>query len=275
MLIVAIARYNLGNTLSELGRFDEAAQKVESVAVYRSTVPGPHNETAWALTDLGSVEYQRRQYDEAERLHREAAAMFQKVDGDPTSVGKSWYGIGEVLYRRGQSADAEKYFRMNLELLKKHPDTPPAMVAWPETALGRLFIERGHPDEAEPLLQHAVASLRTDSAPQWRRAYADVLLGAYLTSRRRFEEAEPLLKVAAPSAHETAATDETRYAAAAPVALFGRGTNPQAPHGAPTLRTTATLIDRHRRHTALMAEGPEGSEKISLKGSRHPREPSV
>ena len=171
---VGVARYNLGNTLNELGRFDEAAQMLrESVAVYRSTVSGPHNQTAWALTDLGSVEYQRRQYDEAERLHREAAAMFQKLDADPTSVGKSWYGIGEVLYRRGESADAEKYFRMDLELLKQHPNTPPAIVAWPETALGRLFTDRGDPDKAEPLLRHAVASLRTGSAPQWRRAYAE------------------------------------------------------------------------------------------------------
>jgi len=220
---VAMARYNLGNTLNELGRFDEAAQMLrESVAVYRSTVPGPHNETAWALTDLGSVEYQRRQYDEAERLHREAAAMFEKVDGDPTSVGKSWYGIGEVLYRRGQSADAEKYFRMNLKLLKQHPNTPPATVAWPETALGRLFTERGRPDGAEPLLRHAIASLRTDSAPQWRRAYAEVLLDACLTSRRRFEEAEPLLQGGYAVLHMKRGDnrDEPRYAATALVALF-------------------------------------------------------
>ena len=136
--------------------------------------------------------------------------------------GKSWYGIGEVLYRRGQSADAERYFRMNLELLKKHSNSPPATVAWPETALGRLFTERGHPDEAEPLLRHAVESLRSDSAPPWRRAYAEVLLRACLTSRRRFAEAEPLLQGGYAVLHMKRGDnrDETRYAATALVALF-------------------------------------------------------
>ena len=163
---VAMARYNLGNTLHELARFDEAAQMLrESVAVYRSTFRGPHFQTAWALTDLGSVEYERGQLDEAERLQREAAAMFQTPDPNSSFVGKPWYGLGEIFYRRGERAEAEKYFRMDLDLLKKDPHTSPTSLAWPETAVGRLLTERGRPDEAEPLLRHALASLRADLPP--------------------------------------------------------------------------------------------------------------
>jgi tetratricopeptide (TPR) repeat protein len=222
---VAMARYNLGNTLNGLGHFDEAAQMLrESVAVYRSTFPDrPHFQMAWALTDLGSVECERRQYDEAERLHREAAAMFLKLDPQATFVGKPWYGIAEARYRRGDRAEAEKYFRMDLELLKKHADTPPAVLAWPETALGQLLTERGRPEEAEPLLRHALASLRADPPPEkWRTAYAEVLLGACLVTRRQFEEAEQLLLDGYAGLHTMRGDDrdESRYAVTALVALF-------------------------------------------------------
>jgi hypothetical protein len=193
------------------------------VSVYRSTFPGPHTQTAWALTDLGSVEFERGQLDEAERLHREAAAMFQKLDTDPTSVGKPWYGIGEVLYRRGQLAEAEKYFRMDLDLLKKYPDMPPAIVAGPETALGRLLTEGSRLDEAEPLLRHALVGVRTALPPQhWRAGYAEVLLGACLASRRQFTEAEPLLLSGYQILHEKRGDDreETRYAVTRLVMLY-------------------------------------------------------
>jgi tetratricopeptide (TPR) repeat protein len=188
--------YSLGNTLNELGRFDEAAEMMRpSLETYRANLPAMHPPIGSALTDLGSVEFERKQYATAEKLHREAMRIFEGTKADRSPVAKTYYGLAEVFEATGRLEDAITYMRMDLVMLRELKVADAGVLAYPELALGRVLLLVRRLDDAEPLiregLQHAQTSL---PAEHWRLAEARAIQGAYLRRRGRIDEARSLLQ---------------------------------------------------------------------------------
>ena len=88
---------------------------------------------------------------EAERGDLEAAgARLREVTVQQPFLAEAWRALGRVLERQGRTGEAEAAYRGGL----RHQPRDPRLQA----LLGLLLVQRGEAEEAEPLLEAAVAS---------------------------------------------------------------------------------------------------------------------
>ena len=140
---ISVTRLNrqLGETLAEAGRFDEALGFL-TVAVDRARHQGPVEDLAWTLASYGSV------LDDLNRTEEAIAAFSEAVQLLP-SAAPLWRNRAEILMHLRRLADAEADLARAVELAGNAESAH----LWLRRA--QLAIARGDGVEADALLDEA------------------------------------------------------------------------------------------------------------------------
>jgi eukaryotic-like serine/threonine-protein kinase len=152
---VALAVGNAGVMLRDLGRYDEARQKLEeSLAMRRKLSGDTSTDAAAARMHLATLDRMTGRPEQAESQYREALATFEsELPDGHTRIAEARMGLGATL------------------------------------------LLRGHAREALPLLESAhVALLAADAVNDLRLAECRIWLGAALAAASRSAEARPHLE---------------------------------------------------------------------------------
>ena len=157
----AEAHYNLGNTLKELGRFDETEASYTKAIALKPNHAEAHSNLGNTLKEMGRL-------DEAEASYRQAIAL--KPD-----YAEAHYNLGNTLQELSRLDETEASYKQAI-LLK--PDYAEA-----HSNLGNTLKELGRFEEAEASYRQAIV-LKPDYAE------ANSNLGVILQKLSRFEEAE-------------------------------------------------------------------------------------
>lgn len=197
---VAITHSELGRTLFDQGRLDEAEVHFRWALAIRRKVLGPDDhETATSMSDLGHLLRQKGDRAGAETLFRETLAVTRKSSGPKhPDVATSLANLARAVNERGDHASAEAMFHEALAIGRASLGREHPAIARQETGLARVYLDQGRPAAAEPLLRHALAvQQRSFAAGDWRLGEAQSLLGDACMRLSRFAEAETWLLRAA------------------------------------------------------------------------------
>jgi serine/threonine protein kinase/Flp pilus assembly protein TadD len=131
---VAISHSELGRTLFDLGRLDEAEAHFRSALAIRLKALGPaDHETATSMSDLGHLLQQKGDGAGAERLFRETLAVTRKSSGPKhPDVATALGNLAMTINERGDHRAAEAMLREALDI-------------------GQTSLGREHPRNAQKL----------------------------------------------------------------------------------------------------------------------------
>jgi tetratricopeptide (TPR) repeat protein len=198
----------LGDELTELSRFDEAAVALRNALDLARELHGSvHSSVANILQELSASAGYAGRFDESEQLQRESLEMFEKVYGPlhhETLVAR-----GNLLWAIEMRGKADEGLRGRLEmaeLLERSDATRPELAASNMASIGVDYSKLGRLDDSEAALRRALALWRKieGSNDEWdsadpMRQLADVLLW-----QGRYAEAEAEMRhaVAIEEKHE-------------------------------------------------------------------------
>jgi tetratricopeptide (TPR) repeat protein len=187
---------NLGQTLAERGQLAEAEQVVRDV-IDRRTRAGLANtmDTFASVNNLAAILLLRDRLDEAERLLADACRRATQIFGpeNPVSTLHLQRALARTLAGQGRFDEAEALAAQTLAVHRRvassHEGTGRALLI-----LGRVKVEKGNLDEAEPLLREALDLFREHS-PSRRELIAQAAnwLATVQVARKAYPEAERLL----------------------------------------------------------------------------------
>jgi len=187
---------NLGQTLAERGQLAEAEQVVRDV-IDRRTRAGLANtmDSFASVNNLAAILLLRDRLDEAERLLADACRRATQIFGpeNPVSTLHLQRALARTLAGQGRFDEAEALAAQTLAVHRRvassHEGTGRALLI-----LGRVKVEKGNLDEAEPLLREALDLFREHS-PSRRELIAQAAnwLATVQVARKAYPEAERLL----------------------------------------------------------------------------------
>ncbi|MEU1932612.1 tetratricopeptide repeat protein [Streptomyces sp. NPDC019826] len=155
---------NLGATLREVRRFDEAVHAHETArTLYQQT--GDTHDEAGAWNNLGLPLKELRHFDEALHAHETARTLYQQT-GDIHSEAGAWGNLGNTLQELRRFDDALHAHKTAHTLYQQTGDTHRQAMAW--NNVGTAYRGLGCFEEAVAAGQQAVAMLV--EAEDWFRA---------------------------------------------------------------------------------------------------------
>lgn len=191
---VAASLATLSTLLDYLGRWDDALPLAErAVAIRERTLGGRRPETAASLRQLGLLRFQLGDYAGAAAPLVRSQAIYDSLG--PRFAGRAADGhnnLGELARVRDRLEEAERHFRLGLELARATLAADDPMRLALENNLAGLFKDRGRYDEAEPLLESALATLEAGGADAEALATARLNLAEVRRLQGRPERAGPL-----------------------------------------------------------------------------------
>ena len=191
----AEAHSNLGNTLKELGRLDEAEEKYKQSIIFQPEYAKAHYNLGIALEDVGRLNEAKASYATAIKLKsnftvahynfgvtlqklgrlEEAEASYKHaIELNPGFV-EAHSNLGATLQALGRSEEAETSYK---QVIKLKPD-----YAEGRYNLGATLQALGRSEEAEGSYKHAI-----ELKPDFAEAHGN--LGVTLHELGRFEEAK-------------------------------------------------------------------------------------
>jgi tetratricopeptide (TPR) repeat protein len=130
----------------------------------------------------------------AEEAFRAAIAEAERTGGDPLQRASSLSSLGQLKYQQKDYKGAEECFRQSLELREAALGGDHPTVISGINNLAALFVARGALDEAEPLLQRAMAvTVKRVEATQAELAVNLNNLVRLYVKRGDYSRAEPLV----------------------------------------------------------------------------------
>ena len=193
---LAKAQSNLATSLLYLGRFDEAEELYRRSLNRRRQASGSsHPSVAASLHNLGVLYYTTRDFERAAPLLQEAFAIREHELGTKhKSVASTAAALGRVYHARKAYPQAADLYSRALQTRRHLHLEEGAADGLIELDLGRLYLDLGEADRAEPHIEKGLSVLRREKAPgTWEVAWAESVFGAYLITQSRFEEAEAYL----------------------------------------------------------------------------------
>ena len=189
---------NLGGVLAQQGDYagSEAAFR-ESHALWVRLVGEDHRQVANTTRNVGRLLQLQQRYDEALLYLQDALAISQRVDGEIHRITGYMMGqLGMILLDLGRLDEALQTVQEAVGIIENDiPEEGHSYRADGQVWLGRAFLAKAIPDEAEPLLRLALAyrqaTLRADHP---KIAEAQCLLGRALAMQGRHADAEVLLR---------------------------------------------------------------------------------
>jgi tetratricopeptide (TPR) repeat protein len=155
-----IGHYNLGNTLLQKGRVDEAIAQYQQALQIKPDYVGAHINLGIALLRKGQVD--------------EAIVHFQMALQINPDYAETCYNLGNALLQKGQVDEAIAQYQLALQI---KPDYAEAHIN-----LGNVLLQKGHMDEAIVHFQKAL-QLNPDNA----KAHNN--LGSALLQKGKVDEA--------------------------------------------------------------------------------------
>ncbi len=201
MLQTATALDHLGRLMLELWRLEEAKpQLAESLSIRRNQLGDEHPDVAVVIFDRARLQMLSGDLAGAEKGFREALAIHRKsIDGrEPLTTAQWETSLAAVLNARGQYDEAESLARDALRVARErfpreHYPNGHRMIALPLAALGEILVNRGRPQEGEPMLRECASYCEKEVPNYPRCALVRCVLGQCLTKLGRYDEAETLL----------------------------------------------------------------------------------
>ena len=152
--VVARLRTELGMTLLEQGRLEEAERALRRAVERRRELLGPHHpDLAMSLKPLATLLTRRGDLEQAVTLHREALAIRRNLSPEHPQVADSLAGLAEALTASGELEEAENLLDEALAIYREtlppvHPFTASVLAS-----LGGLRCDAGDPTGAEHLTE--------------------------------------------------------------------------------------------------------------------------
>jgi serine/threonine-protein kinase len=204
---------DLGRTLIELRRFDEAqAALEESLARWTAAGEGAGAEAAGVHAALALNELARGTADRAEPEARVALAISEKLlpAGAPRHA-VALDTLARVLLAEGKPDEAETLLARSLEERRSLFDPHSPAVAWSLALLADAHCAAGRPGDAVALLEEALAiRCRTCKAGDQPRIQAELQLGLALIDAGRGSEGAPHLATGIAEADAAKAPSDAR-----------------------------------------------------------------
>jgi eukaryotic-like serine/threonine-protein kinase len=126
---VAYIDANLGDTLADLHRYEEARAPLErALKIRRKAYGEDHDEVADVYTHLAGVELRTRGCAHAAPLYEKALASYLAVQerggAEITRAGGAHYGLGHCKHLAGKDVEARRLLERARELAERGHDTP-------------------------------------------------------------------------------------------------------------------------------------------------------
>jgi eukaryotic-like serine/threonine-protein kinase len=137
---------------------DEAESRFRRMEeIYKSIYNDHHYLIGIAISNLASVEMERKQYARAEQLYRDAARRFtETLSPHHLNTGIARVKLGRSLLRQGRSREAEVESTAGYQILIAQ--TSPS-VSWVRAArkdLADIYMSMGQPEKATQYLESTV-----------------------------------------------------------------------------------------------------------------------
>lgn len=187
---------NIGQALSDLGRYKEAREKLgRSVAIVRDLNLGPNPTEVLNLNALAVLCRREGKYDEAVRLYSDALGLAKQLPAvDPVFLAAAVLNLGVAFSEKGELERAEGLFGECSALLAENRLTKTVPYAAYLHALARLKLRQKDTAEARRCAEKAVEVCKQvlgDKHP--RTATSMEVLAEVLLAAGEFAEAESLL----------------------------------------------------------------------------------
>lgn len=146
---------NVADILYLRGKFPDAAklyqQAIESEALLDPSAPG------YAMYRLADLELAQGQAKKAHDLAAKAVDAICPSHGGYQSLTGAMVVVGDAFMAQGDLAGARQQYQQALETRQKLGEQD--LVAESQVSLAELFLEEGHPEQAEPLLRQAISEI--------------------------------------------------------------------------------------------------------------------
>ncbi len=139
----------------------------EALEYWRSAEPSEHNDSmlSVALGTLGEAHSQQGTLAVAEAYLREALELDMRLKSQGEWIRRALLNaLGRVLLEQGKHEEAQRALRECIAIGTESLGPSHPNVLLPKVALGRAVGALGHVDEAESLLEEAIAGMRTLTA---------------------------------------------------------------------------------------------------------------
>jgi tetratricopeptide (TPR) repeat protein/predicted Ser/Thr protein kinase len=157
---------NLGLTLLEEGKYDDALQIVEKALALRERLDPDHPDTAITLNTLGNLMRQKGEYSGAVKYHERARALFEKALGPShPKVAQATKNVGNSYWSKGQIDEALALYQKALDIQLRvlgadHPDA-----AGTRVNIAAVYLQRGKFDEALAEYRQVLAAYEKHFGP--------------------------------------------------------------------------------------------------------------
>jgi serine/threonine protein kinase/predicted negative regulator of RcsB-dependent stress response len=191
---LGISLSNLGRTLTETGKMDEAQKTLDEAIKECIRIQGDDTlYTAVARMNLNHLLVRSGKWKEAESLCPDNLKQCQKLLPTHPRTWMAMDNLAEVLLHNRQYDEAKQVIDLALAARRKsllsHPD-----IAISLEMLGRRAMEMGSPKEAEQPLREALDIRRKSLVPDcWLTAQTASELAGVLIDLKKYSEAEPML----------------------------------------------------------------------------------
>jgi tetratricopeptide (TPR) repeat protein len=183
--MVSVMLTRKADSLRDLGRLDEAAEKYEA-AIKRFEEQNDIRSVAANKGQLGTVRMFQKKYAEALKVHAEVRAISEQQN-EPASVATTWHQIGMVHEKAGQCEAAEAAYRQSLGIFTQINDR--AKQAGSLTQLGNLYDDHlNRPEEAVTFYRQA-ADIFFELGDMRNEGGAHSNIALTLNKLKRYDEA--------------------------------------------------------------------------------------
>ncbi len=185
---------NLGMTLIELGRYDEA-EKMLALALPLAEARGEdHRQLAYSHLHLGRLYTRTRRFDAA-REHLEASLRVWKNLG-LEEQHRPLCALGELALARGENREARDRYERALAIAVEEGGTEHPYVVVALEGIGRSHLADNRPTAAIAPLRRALRIAKAGTCPPRERARTAILLARALVATGKRVQAQALARSA-------------------------------------------------------------------------------
>jgi tetratricopeptide (TPR) repeat protein len=140
------------------GQYSKAGRLLQRCLSIRTKALGPdHADVGMTLNNLGSLYRLQHKWSEAEPLFKQALDVSRKQPGGRLREAEVMSNLSKLMQDTRQYAHALAYSDRVLEILEKTPDSQSLFLAKALNNEAALHSIMGHPDQAVPYLERALA----------------------------------------------------------------------------------------------------------------------
>jgi tetratricopeptide (TPR) repeat protein len=151
----------IGNVYRSLGRYDEAAELLQTAHTLRRRDRAPPAEIAASLHSLGWLHHERGNYPRAVELYREGLALrLKQAPPDQVAISNGEFNLGWALGEIEHSVEAEQLFKSCLKRRLAAFGADHRQTAGAKMGLAGVYLDTERYAEANVLVEQIVGTLR-------------------------------------------------------------------------------------------------------------------